>query len=145
MNPSASQHHNPTPQRCPTLLAAGLALLITGGCAEAPLPGQQLRSDDCLRGFSLERLPEQLKRCDQVVAAFPNQPGPRNDRYLLRSLAGDEAGACQDIQAARRWLQQPSDTPSDDQLASDLDRRQALCSAPRRAPGPTSPASTGAP
>lgn len=145
MNPSTSQRPSPTPQRHLTLLAGGLALLITGGCAEAPLPGQQLRSDDCLRGFSLERLPDQLKRCDQVVAAFPAQPGPRNDRYLLRSLAGDEAGACQDIQAARRLLQQPSSAPRNNQLAGDLDRRQALCSAPRRAPGPTSPASTGAP
>jgi hypothetical protein len=119
--------------------------MTASGCAEAPLPGQQLRSDDCLRGLSLERLSAQLQRCDQVVAAFPDQAGPLNDRYLLRSLAGKEVGACQDIQAAKRLLARPSGQPRDTQLVSDLERRQALCTAPRRAPGPTSPASTGAP
>lgn len=124
-----------------------VALLVaSGGCAEAPLPGQEPRSHDCLRGLSLDQLDEQLQRCDRLVASLPNQPGPLNDRSLVRSLAGDEAGACQDIEAAMRLLARQPRDPETVLLMGDLKRRQAICKAPRRAPiPPTSPPSTGAP
>lgn len=121
-------------------------LVASGGCAEAPLPGQEPRSQDCLRGLSLDQLGEQLQRCDRLVASQPNQPGPLNDRSLVRSLAGDEAGACQDIDAAKRLLARQPRDPENDVLMDELNRRQAICKAPRRAPAPpTSPPSTGAP
>lgn len=81
------------------------------------------------------QLDQQVQRCSQVVAAFPTQPGPLNDRYLLRSLAGDDAGACRDMAAALRLSRQLPSTPDNDQLRSELNLRQAICQAPVRAPG----------
>jgi len=76
-------------------------LLLLSGCSETELPQQQLRSDDCLRVLQLDALPAALQRCDQVVARFPRNPGPRNDRSLLLALSGDDAAACREIAAAQ--------------------------------------------
>ena len=122
--------------------------LVGGGCSEAPLPQRQLRADDCLRGLQLNRLEAQLKRCNQVVAAFPSQPGPRNDRYLLRSLSGDDVGACSDIATAIPLAARLPTHPENDQLRSELKLRQSICQAPERAiatPTPTSAPSAPAP
>lgn len=113
---------------------------LVGGCAEAPLPGRQLRVDDCLKGLQLSQLGPQLQRCDQVVAAFPSQPGPLNDRYLLRSLAGDDAGACRDIAAARKLATRLPASADNDQLRSELKLRESICLAPVRAPATPEPA-----
>lgn len=104
----------------------GLLLLVTG-CAEEPLPQRQVRSDDCLQAVQLDQLAEQLRRCDAVVAAFPTNPAPLNDRYLLHSLAGNEVAACADIaRAAALARAQPADR-LDPQLRTDLALRQELC------------------
>lgn len=127
------------------LIGAGL---LGGGCAEAPLPGRQLRVDDCLRGLQLNQLDQQLEACDRVVAAFPLQPGPLNDRYLLRSLAGDDLGACRDIAAAVKLAPRQPASPELDQLRDELRLRQSICQAPLRAPAtpqPGPPAPTSAP
>jgi hypothetical protein len=71
--------------------------LLCVSCAEAPLPKQGIRRDDCLRELSLANLSERLKGCHAVVAAFPRDPAPLNDRYLLHSLAGDDRSACAEL------------------------------------------------
>ena len=105
---------------------AGL-LLLAGGCAEEPLPQRQVRSDDCLQTVQLDQLTEQIRRCDAVVAAFPTNPGPLNDRYLLHSLAGNEAAACADIKRAAALARSKPTASLDPQLRTDLNLRQQLC------------------
>ncbi len=116
----------------PLLLALGA---IVAGCAEQPLPERALSPDDCLRELSLANLKERLKACDAVVAAFPKDPAPLNDRYLLHSLAGNDQAACTDLRKAitlARGL--PSDS-LDGQLRTDLDVREQLCKGPLPAAG----------
>ena len=105
---------------------AGL-LLLAGCCAEAPLPQRQVRSDDCLQTVQLDQLAEQIRRCDAVVATFPTNPAPLNDRYLLHSLAGNEAAACADINRAAVLASAMPPTSLDPQLRTDLNLRQQLC------------------
>ena len=105
---------------------AGL-LLLTSGCAEAPLPQRQVRSDDCLQTVQIDQLAEQIRRCDAVVAAFPTNPAPLNDRYLLHSLAGNEAAACADINRAAVLARAKPPASLDPQLRTDLNLRQQLC------------------
>jgi len=109
----------------------GLALLVAlqaVGCAEAPLPNQGFRRDDCLRQVSLANLKQQLQRCSAVVEAFPNEPGPLNDRYLLHSLAGNDAAACEDLRRAIALAQRRAPATLDPQLKRDLQVREPLCS-----------------
>lgn len=129
------------------LLSAAAAAALAG-CAEAPLPQRQTRPDDCLRGFQLDQLDGQLQRCNTVVAAFPQRPEPLNDRYLLRSLAGDDAGACADVAAALKLAARLPKNADNDQLGNELQLRQSICQSPARAPAtpaPTSAPSTPAP
>ena len=82
--------------------AFGLALLIFAtGCSEEPLHKRQISRQDCLREIKLDKLVESIKRCDAVVATFPSDPIPLNERFLLHSLAGDNEAACRDIAKAR--------------------------------------------
>ncbi len=115
--------------------AIGLALpLLLGGCGEAPLPQRQVRSDDCLRDLQLEKLPEQIARCDQVVARFPSYPGPLNERYLLLSLAGRDQQACADIRRAIALARRAGPGQVDQQLKLDLKLRGELCAAAAASP-----------
>ena len=86
------------PRPRPQALALGLSCLgvlgLLAGCAEEPLPDRGLRRDDCLRELRLANLQERLTQCNAVVAAFPRDPAPLNDRYLLHSLAGNDSAAC---------------------------------------------------
>lgn len=111
------------------------------GCQEQPLPQQGgVRRDDCLREVTLERLKEQIARCDEVVAAYPDDPSPRNDRYLLHSLAGNDERACEDLREALRLAERLPDDALDAQLRSDLDVRRDLCADERLTSPPTPPA-----
>lgn len=110
-------------------LLAGLLSLVSG-CAEAPLPGRQLRSDDCLRGLQVDRLQAQIRHCDTVVAAFPERPGPLSDRSLLHVLAGDEAAACRDVETATRLLALQPASSELEAIAEDLRVRRATCAQP---------------
>ena len=112
-----------------TGLALGAMGFLVAGCREEPLAVAPMRSDDCLRDIKLDQLGEQLKRCDQVVAAFPTNPAPLNDRYLLRSLTGpdQERAACADIRRATALANQAKPGSSDGQLRTDLNLRLALC------------------
>ncbi len=117
------------------LAAIGLALpLLLGGCGEAPLPQRQVRSDDCLRDLQLDKLADQIARCDQVVARFPNHPGPLNERYLLLSLAGRDQQACTDIRRAIALARRAGPGQVDDQLKLDLKLRGELCAAAAASP-----------
>ena len=102
---------------------------LIAGCREEPLPEAPMRSDDCLRDIRLDQVGEQLKRCDRVVAAFPTNPAPLNDRYLLRSLMGphQEREACADIRRATALARQAKPGNLDAQLRTDLSLRLALC------------------
>ena len=120
-------------------LALGAMGFLVAGCSEEPLPEAPMRSDDCLRDIKLDQLGEQLKRCDRVVAAFPTNPAPLNDRYLVRSLSGpdQERAACADIRRATAMARQAKPGSLDPQLRTDLNLRLALCQdAAKPAPGP---------
>ncbi|MEX0588077.1 MAG: hypothetical protein WD136_02375 [Cyanobium sp.] len=108
-------------------MAAAAGLLLLSGCAEEPLPQRQLRSDDCLQSVQLDQLAEQIKRCDAVVAAFPANPIPLNDRYLLHSLAGNEQAACADNARAVALARSSPAGSLDAQLLTELNLRQKLC------------------
>ncbi|MEB3349598.1 MAG: hypothetical protein VKO00_06225 [Cyanobacteriota bacterium] len=119
----------PSWQRPLGLLLIGLALNVSG-CAEEPLPEQGIRRDDCLRDLTLASLDERLKQCNAVVAAFPNDPAPLNDRYLLHSLMGNDRSACVDLRQAVKLASATPRSKLDPQLRSDLDIRQRLCNPP---------------
>ncbi len=120
--------------------AATLAgLLLASGCSEEPLPQRQVRSDDCLQNVSLAQLDEQIRRCDGVVAAFPTNPVPLNDRYLLHSLAGNESAACGDIARASALARTQPAGSLDAQLRTELKLRQELCRNPKGTPAPSDP------
>ena len=108
-------------------LLTGALLMLLAGCSEEPLPGQQLRSHECLQNITLDKLPEHISHCDAVVAAFPANPSPLNERYLLHSLAGNEAAACADIAKASSLARQIPANSLDPQLRNDLKLRQELC------------------
>ncbi len=105
----------------------GIVIALLAGCAEEPLPNRGLRRDDCLRDLRLANLQERLLQCNAVVAAFPRDPAPLNDRYLLHSLAGNAAAACRDLRKAVELARALPARQLDAQLRSDLEVRQQLC------------------
>jgi hypothetical protein len=115
--------------------------LLLGGCAEEPLPQRPIGRDDCLQALKLEDLAGALKSCNKVVAAFPKDPGPLNERFVLHTLAGDTAAACRDITQASALARALPKGKLDPILRQDLEVRQRSCS--ESEPGPeTDPAST---
>lgn len=91
-----------------------------------------MRSDDCLRQLSLDQLGEQLKLCDKVVSRFPRNPGPLNDRYLLRSLIDPDqnTAACQDIRKATSLAKQAKPGSLGIAMERELRLRLELCNSP---------------
>ncbi len=128
-------------QRSPVLVALFLASLLTA-CAEEPLPQRRINRSDCLSKIDMDHLPEALRRCDAVVAAFPKDPGPLNDRFLLLTLADKDGAACQDIRRAAALARALPQRKLDSQLRQDLALRLADC--PTAPGGLTSPQATGA-
>ncbi len=108
-------------------MPALLALLVLAGCAEEPLPERRLSRDDCLKEVSMDSLDEALRRCDQVVAAFPQDPQPLNERFLIHSLRGDTDKACSDIAAAVKLAAPLPAERLDPLLRNDLRLRSASC------------------
>jgi len=124
-------------------VALVIASLLTA-CTEEPLPQRRINRSDCLRTIDMGHLPEALRRCDAVVAAFPKDPGPLNDRFLLLTLADKDAAACQDIRRAAVLARTLPAQKLDSQLRHDLALRLADC--PATPPGGlTNPQATGAP
>ncbi|MFN7678136.1 MAG: hypothetical protein ACK5QW_06005 [Cyanobacteriota bacterium] len=111
-----------------------VALLACGwlvGCAEDPLPQPQIRREDCLRGVQMKNLKAAIARCDAVVAAFPNDPFPLNERFLLHTLNQDQKAACRDILRANALARGSRAPATDALLRQDLQLRLASCQ-PRR-------------
>jgi len=104
-----------------------LTAALLSGCSEAELPQRSLQADDCLREVQLEQLDAALSRCDRVVAQYPNDPAPRNERSLLLALKGDDAAACREIEAAHKLAQQQGTGKLDPMLVSELSMRRRSC------------------
>ena len=104
-----------------------LLALLLGGCVEQPLPQRPITRDDCLRTVKLEDLPIALQQCDKVVAAFPKDPGPLNERFLLHTLDGNTAAACRDIARATTLAAVVPKGKLDPILRQDLEVRQRSC------------------
>jgi len=116
----------PATTALPIVLALAVAGLLTG-CAEEPLPQRRISTDDCLSEVRMEKLKEALENCDKVVAAYPNDPLPINERYVLHTLAEDDKAACRDLAKA---LKLASGIPAgrlDPILRHDLQIRRADC------------------
>jgi hypothetical protein len=97
------------------------------GCVEEPLPRRKITNTDCLREVDLQRLEAAIKRCDAVVAAFPRDPLPLNERFVLHSLNGDTASACDDISRAAALLRSTPRDQQDQLLRRDVELRTASC------------------
>jgi len=80
--------------------------------------------------MQLDRLDKQIRRCDQVVARFPRNPAPLNERSLLLSLAGRDKDACADIRKAITLTRGAKPGTLDQQLQIDLKLRGELCNSP---------------
>ena len=122
----------------PAIGPLGLLLVVLlGGCAEEPLPQRPITREDCLRTVKLEDLPGALRQCDRVVAAFPKDPGPLNERFLLHTLAGNTTAACRDIARATVLAAPVPKDKLDPVLRQDLEVRQKSCAddAPARPGG----------
>ena len=62
-----------------------------------------------------------------MVAAFPDNPQPLNERFLLHSLNGDEQAACRDIRQAAALAKRIPPAKLDRLLRRDLELRMASC------------------
>jgi len=100
---------------------------MLGACAEEPLPQRSLSVDDCLTNVELDEIDQAIQRCDKVVAAFPGQPQPLNERFLLHWLKGDETTACRDIRQADALARRLPPERLDRLLRRDLELRLASC------------------
>jgi hypothetical protein len=114
-----------------------LLIVLLGGCAEEPLPQRPITREDCLKTVKLEELPDALRQCDRVVAAFPRDPGPLNERFLLHTLAGNTTAACRDIARATVLAAAIPKDKLDPILRQDLEVRSRSCAddAPARPGG----------
>lgn len=74
-----------------------------------------------------------IARCDFVVAAFPKDPFPLNERFLLHTFNQDPKAACRDIVRAHALATAPKAPATDALLRQDLKLRLASC-LPRSAP-----------
>jgi len=108
------------------VLALAVAGLLTG-CAEEPLPQRRISNDDCLSEVRMEKLKEALENCNKVVAAYPNDPLPLNERYVLHTLAEDDKAACRDLAKALELTGRIPAGRLDPILRHDLEIRRADC------------------
>lgn len=121
----------PSGQRKPLAsLLLPLTLIASGalfGCAEEPLPPPKVSREDCLRGVEMNQLKSAIARCDAVVAAFPKDPLPLNERFLLHTLNQDTRSACRDIVRANALAKGLPRGEVDELLRQDLKLRLASC------------------
>ncbi len=75
----------------------------------------------------METLDEALRRCDRVVSAFPGEPQPLNERFLIHTLRGDTDKACRDIAAAVKLAARLPAAQLDPLLRNDLRLRSDSC------------------
>jgi len=129
-------------RRRPRLLLALATLVCLGACAEEPLPQRPLSVDDCLMEVKLDRLEQAIERCNKVVAAFPEQPQPLNERFLLHWLNGKEQQACRDIRKAGLLARRIPPAQLDRLLRREIDLRIASCRELPEEQQPARPAAT---
>ncbi len=116
--------------RIPLVSLLALLFVLTGCNEQPPLSDQRISNDDCLRDVKVEKLDEAMARCNQVVAAFPRDPRPLSDRFVLHTLKQEQAAACRDIGKASALLTGSalkSEQPDDPQLLTDIRVRQESC------------------
>ncbi len=77
--------------------------------------------------MEMKDLKKALARCDAVVAAFPSDPFPLNERFLLHTLNQDPVAACRDIRRANALAKAPRAPAPDALLTQDLKLRLASC------------------
>lgn len=94
----------------------------------------------------MKELKDAIARCDAVVAAFPKDPFPLNERFLLHTLNQDPVAACRDIRRAQVLAKAPGAPAVDAILLQDLKLRLASCPPPPRRlnPPPTTDGSAPA-
>ena len=124
---SAPAHAPHVARQSRSLLVGVLLISLLTACAEEPLPQRKISPSDCLSDVHMDRLKESLARCDKVVAAYPNDPLPLNERYLLHTLAEDDKAACRDIARASALALKIPAQRLDPLLRHDLQLRQADC------------------
>ena len=107
------------------LLATLVPALIS--CVEEPLPQRRMTPGDCLLELKLSGLANALQRCNKVVASFPKDPAPLNDRFLIHSLLGDNQAACADIRKAIDLSRQFPSGKLDPLLRRELTQRLDSC------------------
>ncbi|MFO7629881.1 MAG: hypothetical protein R6W06_10285 [Prochlorococcaceae cyanobacterium] len=113
--------------------AASLALplltlaLLTAACAAEVAAPRRIQPDDCLRNLKLNALEQALRRCDRVVASFPSDPAPLNERFVLHSLQGNPVAACRDIAQAQALARALPAERLPLQLRTELQVRQESC------------------
>jgi hypothetical protein len=78
----------------------------------------------------MDDLKAAIARCDAVVAAFPKDPFPLNERFLLHTLNQDRKAACRDIVKANTLVNAPGTPVPDTLLRQDLKLRLASCLPP---------------
>lgn len=75
----------------------------------------------------MNQLKAAIARCDAVVAAFPKDPLPLNERFLLHTLNQDSRSACRDIVQANALAKRLPPAEVDELLRQDLQLRLASC------------------
>jgi hypothetical protein len=80
------------------------------------------------------KLKDAIARCDEVVAIYPKDPFPLNERFLLHTLNQDSPAACRDILRAQALAQKAKPGTVDELLRQDLKLRLASCQPPRKGP-----------
>jgi hypothetical protein len=75
----------------------------------------------------MKQIKAAIARCDAVVAAFPNDPFPLNERFLLHTLNQDSRAACRDIVRANALALRSKSAAVDELLRQDLKLRLASC------------------
>ena len=102
-------------------ISLGMGLLILGACRSS-----QLEADSCLADVEANALDRALQRCNRVVKAHPQDPRPRNDRFLLHTLLQNKDAACQDITQAAALLQ-ASEASNHNDLGAEILVRADSC------------------
>ncbi len=80
--------------------------LINLGCSTTYNSGATIES--CLKSYKKNNLEHTLKICEKIIARFPNNPQPLNDRSLIYTLNNKPALACKDVNQAMLLLKNSS-------------------------------------
>ena len=67
-----------------------------------------------------------VERCDEAIKQTPDQADLHRDRALVKTLLGNQAEACEDVELALSLLKRSSQ-PADPMLQHELQVRQSTC------------------